>query len=46
MSIFKKAAKFAVKNRKTLLLAATLIAPGAVAKAAGKVRKLKEPRAR
>jgi hypothetical protein len=41
MSIFSKAAKFAVKNRKTLLLAATLVAPSVVARAADKVAKVK-----
>lgn len=41
MSIFKKAAKFAVKNRKTLLVAASLVAPGVVGKVAAKVAKVK-----
>lgn len=39
--LLKKGAKAIVKNRKLLLTAATLIAPGVVAKAATKVSKLK-----
>jgi hypothetical protein len=41
MSIFKKAAKFAVRHRKELLLAATLVAPGAVRKVREKVAKVR-----